>query len=74
MNEEKIHNDELYLPFDESIVEEQTKCLEKLYDYNATSPLEKSKHEYLFRKNNIYDKIYKINLYFFSCLFTFSLI
>ena len=35
MNEEKIHNDELYLPFDESIVEEQTKCLEK------------SKHEYL---------------------------
>lgn len=49
MNEEKIHNDELYLPFDESIVEEQTKCLEKLYDYNATSPLKKSKHEYLLK-------------------------
>ena len=49
MNEEKIHNDELYLPFDESIVEEQTKCLEKLFDYNAISPLEKSKHEYLLK-------------------------
>lgn len=36
-----MHNDELYLLFDESIVEEQTKCLEKLYDYNAIRPLEK---------------------------------
>lgn len=44
-----MHNDELYLLFDESIVEEQTKCLEKLYDYNATRPLEKSKHEYLLK-------------------------
>lgn len=49
MNEEKMHNGELYLPFDESIVEEQTKCLEKLYDYNVTRPLEKRKREYLLK-------------------------
>ena len=30
----------LYLPNDEEIMKEQTLCLEKLYDFNATRPLE----------------------------------
>ena len=36
--QEKMHNVSLYLPNDPSIVEEQTRCLEKLYDYNQTRP------------------------------------
>ena len=35
---EKLHTGELYLPGDEEIMREQTACLEKLYDYNATRP------------------------------------
>lgn len=30
----------LYLPGDDSIMEEQTRCLELLYDFNATRPSE----------------------------------
>ena len=37
---EKMHTCELYLPGDEEIMKEQTLCLEKLYDFNATRPLE----------------------------------
>ncbi|MBQ8642247.1 MAG: sugar O-acetyltransferase [Clostridia bacterium] len=37
---EKMHTCELYLPGDEEIMKEQTLCMEKLYDYNATRPLE----------------------------------
>lgn len=37
---ERMHNGELYLCSDESIMSEQVKCLEKLYDYNATRPSE----------------------------------
>ena len=40
---EKMHTGELYLPDDEDIVIEQTACLEKLYDYNATRPSESEK-------------------------------
>ena len=40
---EKIHNGELYLPNDAEIMKEQMLCLEKLYDYNATRPLEGKK-------------------------------
>lgn len=35
-----MHTGELYLPEDDEIVKEQTKCLEKLYDYNMTRPSE----------------------------------
>lgn len=38
---ERMHSGELYLPGDEEIMKEQTLCLEKLYDFNATRP-----HEY----------------------------
>ena len=40
---EKMHTGDLYLPDDEEIVTEQTACLEKLYDYNATRPSESGK-------------------------------
>ncbi|KFI67849.1 sugar O-acetyltransferase [Bifidobacterium magnum] len=35
---DKLHSEELYLPGDESIMVEQTACMEKLYDFNATRP------------------------------------
>lgn len=40
---EKMHNGRLYLPGDSEIMREQTLCLEKLYDFNATRPLEYEK-------------------------------
>lgn len=40
---EKLHTEELYLPNGDEIMEEQLGCLEKLYDYNATRPLEQEK-------------------------------
>jgi galactoside O-acetyltransferase len=40
---EKMLGGELYLPNDEEIVREQFLCLEKLYDYNATRPMEQKK-------------------------------
>lgn len=42
---EKLHTTELYLPDDDEIMTEQMLCLEKLYDYNATRPLEAEKRE-----------------------------
>lgn len=33
----------LYLPTDEGLMKEQLNCLEKLYDFNATRPLEQEK-------------------------------
>lgn len=47
---EKMHSGKLYLPLDEEIVKEQTMCLEKLYDYNATRPLEQEKRAALFKE------------------------
>ena len=35
---EKMHDLALYLPDDPAIVEEQTRCQERLYDYNQTRP------------------------------------
>ena len=40
---EKLHTGELYLPNDDSIFYEQIKCLDKLYDFNATRPTELEK-------------------------------
>lgn len=39
----------IYDPADESIFEEQIKCLEKLYDYNATRPSEQKKRAEMLR-------------------------
>ncbi|MFF2019080.1 sugar O-acetyltransferase [Paenibacillus sp. NPDC058177] len=37
---DKLHNGSLYLPGDEQLSKEQTMCLERLYDFNMTRPLE----------------------------------
>lgn len=47
---EKLHTGELYLPGDEEIMKEQTACLEKLYDYNATRPSEGEKRALLLKE------------------------
>lgn len=46
----KLHTGELYLPLDDSIMAEQLQCLEKLYDYNSTRPLELEKRESLLKE------------------------
>lgn len=40
---EKMHTGELYLPDDEEIVREQTRYLDRLYDFNNTRPTEMQK-------------------------------
>lgn len=44
---DKQHKEELYLPMDAAIIEEQTACLEKLYDFNQTRPCKVSKRQAL---------------------------
>lgn len=44
-NKEKLHSGEIYYPSDDEIMKEQLLCLEKLYDYNMTRPLEQDKRE-----------------------------
>lgn len=44
---EKLHSGELYLPTDTELMQEQAKCLEKLYDYNMTRPSEAEKRQAL---------------------------
>ena len=47
---EKMHSGDLYLPNDETIMAEQLLCLEKLYDFNATRPLELKKRASLLKE------------------------
>lgn len=42
-NKEKMHSGEIYEPGDEEIMKEQLLCLERLYDFNMTRPLEQQK-------------------------------
>lgn len=49
-NKDKLHSGEIYYPGDEEIMKEQTLCLEKLYDFNATRPLETEKREKLLKE------------------------
>lgn len=42
-NREKMHTGDLYLPDGDDVMKDQLLCLEKLYDYNATRPLELEK-------------------------------
>ncbi len=46
---EKMHSGELYLPTDDSIMEEQLVCLNKLYDFNQTRPTELDKRAELLK-------------------------
>ncbi len=45
--EYQLHSGELYYPEDESIMKEQLLCLEKLYEFNSTRPLEQEKRSRL---------------------------
>lgn len=47
---EKLHTTELYLPNDDSIMDEQLRCLEKQYEYNLTRPSEMTKREQLLKE------------------------
>lgn len=47
---EKMHTGDLYLPEDDSIMDEQLQCLEMLYDFNATRPLEQEKRTQMLEK------------------------
>lgn len=46
----KMHHCQLYFPNDEELIKEQTLCLEKLYDFNATRPLESEKRAALLKE------------------------
>ncbi len=46
----RMHSGELYLPDGEEIMHEQALCLERLYDYNATRPLEAEKRAALLKE------------------------
>lgn len=45
-----LHSGGLYDPMDASVMEEQLRCLERLYDYNATRPLEQERRSELLRQ------------------------
>lgn len=47
---EKMHTGDLYLPNDPQIVEEQTKKLEMLYEFNQTRPGEMEKREAMLKE------------------------
>ncbi len=47
---EKMKKGKLYLPTDESLVKEQTKCLDKIFDFNQTRPSEGEKREKLLKE------------------------
>lgn len=50
MSFEKMHSGEIYDPNDSDIMSEQAKCLEKLYDFNATRPCEFNKRQKLLKE------------------------
>ncbi|CAM4448668.1 acetyltransferase-like isoleucine patch superfamily enzyme [Paenibacillus endophyticus] len=47
---EKMHTGELYNCTDEELLNEQGKCLEILYDFNATRPSEAEKRKQLMKE------------------------
>lgn len=47
---EKMHSTALYLPNDEALVEEMTRCLDRLYDFNHTRPTEGTKRTAMLRE------------------------
>lgn len=46
----RMKEGKLYLPTDENLMKEQTKCLEKLYDFNQTRPSAVEKREKLLKE------------------------
>ncbi|MBR3835445.1 MAG: sugar O-acetyltransferase [Clostridia bacterium] len=49
-NREKLHSGEIYYPSDDEIMKEQLLCLDKLYDFNMTRPLEQDKREKMLKE------------------------
>ena len=47
---EKMHGAELYFPSDSQIAKEQTKCLDRLYDFNNTRPTESEKRQRMLKE------------------------
>lgn len=47
---ERMHTGEIYFPNDEEILEEQIKCLDRLYDFNMTRPTEMKKREAMLKE------------------------
>ncbi len=47
---DKMHTGDLYLSGDDEIMREQLLCLNKLYDFNATRPLEMEKREQMLKE------------------------
>ena len=47
---EELHSGEIYYPSDAAIMTEQFKCLERLYDFNATRPSEMEKRNALLKE------------------------
>lgn len=45
-----LHSGELYLPMGDEIMEEQLKCLEKLYEFNQTRPSEFEKRQKMLKE------------------------
>ena len=50
MGMEQLHSGEIYYPTDDSIMEVQLKCLDKLYNFNATRPSEMEKRMSLMKE------------------------
>lgn len=47
---EKMHTGELYLPNDDEIAKEQTRCLDRLYEFNQTRPTEGDKRQAMLKE------------------------
>lgn len=47
---EKMHSGDIYFPNDDKLMEEQLKCIDRLYDFNATRPSELNKREALLKE------------------------
>ena len=47
---EKMHSGDIYNPSDDTIFEEQIKCLDRLYDFNMTRPTEMEKREKMLKE------------------------
>lgn len=47
---ERMHTGELYLPGDNEIMEEQIRCLDRLYEFNMTRPTEGAKREAMLKE------------------------
>ena len=47
---DKMHTGDLYLPGDEEIMEWQAQCLDKLYEFNMTRPIERKKREAMLKE------------------------